>query len=274
MLKIRNPILIFVSTMSVEVTNLAIREIGGFEQHIESVTSYRFNDRSTVRFIPEGRVELLFQIGSRFLHRTPADGSWVVRPPGFVGGLHDHAYHVKPLDGQASCIGIKFKPGSAQYFMRCSQSSLRNKVMSIENVWGDTARAIQTAINTSSANELAARLRPFLRAQYVKPSEEKQVFITEAISGTVDKKRIKALALEMGLSASHFRKRFKDMVGLSPIQYGKVLSIGRAIDHLQDDDYESLTSLAMALGYYDQAHFIRTFRSITGEAPSQFLETL
>ena len=258
--------------MSVEVSNLDIHRDHSIAKHIECFTTYHFKDCETVQFIPEGRVELLFQFGSRFLHRTSHDKTWVLRPAGFVGGLHDSAYHVRSLDGKATCIGIKFRPGSAQYFMRGSQGILKNKVSAIEDIWGPSSRSItQSLAIYASADDVASKIQSFLRTHFIAPSKPEFEFTTKAVRGATMRSPVADLAVSLRMSTSHFRKKFSQGIGLSPSQYTKIVTISQAIRRLEAHDYQSLTELALALGYYDQAHFIRAFRSITSCSPRQYL---
>jgi AraC-like DNA-binding protein len=80
--------------------------------------------------------------------------------------------------------------------------------------------------------------------------------------------RIRALAARLGLSQDRLEKRVRRAVGASPKQLASILRLRRAVDAYRPG--ASLTRLSADAGYFDQSHFIREFRSVTGEAPQRF----
>ncbi len=99
-----------------------------------------------------------------------------------------------------------------------------------------------------------------------------------ASGGTV---RIADLAAGTGWSGRHLTGRFRTEIGLTPKAAARVIRFDRArhlqIRHAQSisgddgDDGYRLADLAVACGYFDQAHLAREFRSLAGCPPSQWL---
>jgi AraC-like DNA-binding protein len=79
---------------------------------------------------------------------------------------------------------------------------------------------------------------------------------------------IASLASASGLSESAFLRRFRDHVGASPKTFASLVRLQRILRI--GPDAADLTTLAMDAGYYDQSHFIRDFRAMTGRAPGNF----
>jgi len=84
--------------------------------------------------------------------------------------------------------------------------------------------------------------------------------------------RIGALARVLAISQDPLEKRFRRIVGASPKQFASLVRLRHTIDAYHAG--VSLTSLARDAGYFDQSHFIREFRAITGEAPGRFLRAV
>lgn len=61
------------------------------------------------------------------------------------------------------------------------------------------------------------------------------------------------------------------MIGLSPQKFYMLKCICESIAFLKDNPKTKLTELAYAQGFYDQAHFIRTFKAHTGLSPREFI---
>ena len=80
------------------------------------------------------------------------------------------------------------------------------------------------------------------------------------------------LTHELHLSQSYASKIFKEHMKTSIMKYGKELKIKRAQSLLRKN--ESITEIGEKLGFYDQAHFSRTFKSFTGTSPQKYRTTI
>ena len=83
--------------------------------------------------------------------------------------------------------------------------------------------------------------------------------------------RINDLVNGLAISQDPFEKRFRRIVGTSPKQFSEIVRL-RSLIH-QHSATQSLTETAYLAGYYDQAHFIKTFKHFTGQAPNLFFRT-
>ncbi|HEX5029960.1 MAG TPA: AraC family transcriptional regulator [Candidatus Eisenbacteria bacterium] len=81
--------------------------------------------------------------------------------------------------------------------------------------------------------------------------------------------RVSSLANEVGVHpvylARVFRKRLHGTVG----EYVRWLRLARSVEAMRQRD-RSLADIALEAGFYDQAHFSRTFRSGLGRSPAAY----
>ncbi|MBX2873777.1 MAG: AraC family transcriptional regulator [Saprospiraceae bacterium] len=70
------------------------------------------------------------------------------------------------------------------------------------------------------------------------------------------------------MSPSHFQRRFRQTFGISPIRYLQSLRVDRAKGLIKQDF--SMTQVAYETGFYDQSHFNKYFKLLTGMAPSRY----
>lgn len=73
------------------------------------------------------------------------------------------------------------------------------------------------------------------------------------------------------VSARHFRRIFKKVIGVSPKYYCKIIQLATVFQLLNTSEKEKLHHLALDCGYYDQSHFIRDFQKLIGKSPENFL---
>lgn len=78
--------------------------------------------------------------------------------------------------------------------------------------------------------------------------------------------QIEDLAREAGLSASHFSRLFKSVIGDSPYQFLMRYRVERA-EEMMRDPANALISIALACGFADQPHLTRIFKQHRGVTP-------
>lgn len=85
---------------------------------------------------------------------------------------------------------------------------------------------------------------------------------------------IKELAGIIGFSTRFVEKKFKSHVGIRPKEFVTILKVRNLIDELKSStEKPNLTELAFKYDFYDQAHFIKTFKNILGISPKTFQAT-
>jgi transcriptional regulator of acetoin/glycerol metabolism len=83
---------------------------------------------------------------------------------------------------------------------------------------------------------------------------------------------LETLAAEARLSVYHFARGFKLSTGVSPLRYVLEQRVKRARQLLVQTDLP-LSAIASAVGFFDQGHLSRQFRSLVGTTPSSFRRT-
>lgn len=80
--------------------------------------------------------------------------------------------------------------------------------------------------------------------------------------------RMKDLMEQLHISQSPLEKRFRKAVGASPKKFASMVRLKNVIEHFVS--INSLTALGYEAGFYDQAHFIKEFKTFTGDTPEKF----
>jgi len=82
----------------------------------------------------------------------------------------------------------------------------------------------------------------------------------------VDDITVEKLAEIAEISVSHFNRRFRQLLRLSPMEYVSSLRIQEARRRLVTTG-QSVGDIAIATGFFDQSHFTKRFRKSTGMTP-------
>jgi AraC-like DNA-binding protein len=94
--------------------------------------------------------------------------------------------------------------------------------------------------------------------------EEAKVRIEEEL----DSIRIGELSEDSALSRTEFSRVFRRFEGMSPREYLQERKVQRARQLLEGA--RTLSEIALELGFYDQSHFTRVFKQLTGETPAAY----
>lgn len=79
---------------------------------------------------------------------------------------------------------------------------------------------------------------------------------------------VEALAEQWNMSVSLFHQRFKNAVGMGPLQCQKRLRLTEA-RRLMLDDRKNVTEAALEVGYESVSQFVRDYKKMFGLAPKE-----
>ena len=80
------------------------------------------------------------------------------------------------------------------------------------------------------------------------------------------------LAKQANLSPSQLHREFARLFGITPNQYLREVRVGVA-RHLLETTQQSVATIALGTGFYDQSHLTRQFKTSTGMTPTQYRST-
>jgi AraC-like DNA-binding protein len=172
-------------------------------------------------------------------------------------------------------VGVHFKPWGLAPFLPVPAAELRDRPVTMEEVWGRSASAeLRDRLATAAGPQemltrLEERLMRLVRAAAGLGLVRHTSSVIAAATGAV---AIGDLSAAAGVSSTHLARRFKEVVGFTPKRLARIYRFAatvRAIDPAGPVDWLEVAARA---GYYDQAHFGHEFRAFTGLTPSRYLE--
>ena len=187
--------------------------------------------------LPRGCVQILVRDGSAF----------VVGP------------HVRVLRKPASAqpvLAVRIAAGAAPAVFGVAASELADRAVSLGDLWPRHACDLQRELARRAAT--ASLDRAMVHAA-------RRLAAEPAL-------RIEELARELALGVRQLHRRFTAAVGLPPKRYAKVVRIRRAI--ALAGAHAPWAEVALAAGFYDQAHLIGEFQALAGVTPQALLAEL
>jgi AraC-like DNA-binding protein len=195
----------------------------------------------------------------------------------FLAGLHD-VHVLTEYEGDQLGLQVNFTLLGAHRFLDVAMSDIANRCIGLDDLMGD-GEADRLADLLYGAREWPARfdlMDRFLlgRLERGRPMSPDVAWALKSLEASHGARSIGALSRDLSCSRKTFIRRFHAQVGLSPKAVANVLRFAHATDRIRATDEESWAEIAIACGYYDQAHFNRDFRRYSGRTPSEFRSAL
>lgn len=215
--------------------------------------------------IPNGRPALVVALGTPGQRHDPVSGrSWV--NDGCLFGVMTRP-HVLSQDGPASYVGVELKPWG---LAALTSTPLVDQVLPLD-----------TWLGPGTAERLADRLRgcdfgsprAAALADWLAPRPIDFVVIERAVQRIEESRGtlpVAELARALDVPYSTLHRRFRELVGVGPKQFGEIVRFFHFTGGLLDGPADGTAMLAALHGYYDQAHAARDFKRYTGVSASSF----
>lgn len=236
---------------------------------VESIYLFHFSAESEFLFVPEGKMELIIQNEGAFAYKPLTAKDWKIRPSVFIGGMHSTAFLVKSLQADGRLLSIKFQPDRSGDLCGGRADLFRNLIVPTVDVFGTSGLMLCDDIWKANTSDEKLRCALKFVADNRKDADHRFSQIFEDCYHSIGRQSVSDRAAKVHLSPSHFRKIFREKVGLSPREYSKIVRINYAAQEVHRG-IRSLTDIAYSLGYFDQSHFIKEFRSVLKVSPGAY----
>jgi len=82
--------------------------------------------------------------------------------------------------------------------------------------------------------------------------------------------RVDQLCRALGYSRRTLQRLFREYVGVTPKWVLQRVRLHEAAERIADEPSADAAMLALDLGYFDQAHFIKDFKAVVGRSPAEY----
>lgn len=174
-------------------------------------------------------------------------------------------------------FGIRFKPFAFARLFPISPEKLTNRTLQLEQLF--RLRKEERGIISQILSPIEFDKKSSLCEQLVLQLLKEDLYIDQVfraqLNYIMDRKgllEIKELFSEFGVSKVTLRKHFLEKMGLSPKVVSRIWRLNHFLELEKEATQLSLTQLALDSGYYDQAHFIREFKTFFYDSPRRFFK--
>jgi AraC-like DNA-binding protein len=182
---------------------------------------------------------------------------------------------IRILEGRGRVYGVKFHPGCFRPFWNAPAQTLTDQVVPLSAAFGREGTDLEATVLHSGEDVTGAvaLLETFLLDRLPPPDAKAQ--LARALVARILEDRsltqAEAVAREAGMSLRSLQRLFQEYVGVSPKWVIQRYRLHDAMERLEGPRPVDLPALALSLGFFDQAHFIRVFKAFLGRTPTGYV---
>ncbi len=221
--------------------------------------------------IPDGCMEMIFHYGDLYRQYFENDNS-KIQPKSFVIGQLTRPLEIEPT-GVTGIFSVRFHPDGFLPFATIPIKEMENTAFPLNQLFGNNGLEIEESIlKARSTSERIKLIEKFLLNRLT-ASET----VDRIVKATVDtiltangQLSVAELSKQTNINRRQLERKFSSTIGLSPKQLSKTIRLQATLKLLLSKKFTNLTALAYEGEYYDQAHFIKDFKELTGFTPKEF----
>ena len=228
------------------------------------------------RFLPNGDTEILIDF-----HDTPQhiyDNSSLKEIQAchhvWTSGLRTEPITIPSGNGAVMMV-ISFKKGAAGAFFPFPMEEISDCVVDADLVWGSEFGFLRESLLEEKDIEARFKLlEDFLLENFRNKLELNPcvAFAVREMMERPDGLSIARMNEKIGYSQKHFTQMFRKQVGVTPKSFLKIMRFQKAVRHIDAATEINWGEIALASGFYDQAHFIHDFKHFSGFTPEQYAQ--
>lgn len=221
--------------------------------------------------VPDGCIEMIFHYGDLYKQYTK-NGNFIIQPKCFVFGQLTQPLEIEPT-GETGIFAVRFHPNGFLPFTTIPIKEMENTAVSLEKLFGKDGQGIEKKIiNAISTSDRINLIEIFLLTRLTDAETVDRIVksTVETIMTANGQLSVNELSEQLNMNRRQLVRKFSSAIGLSPKQLSKTIRLQATLKMLLNKKFTSLTALAYENEYYDQAHFIRDFKELTGYTPKEF----
>jgi len=220
------------------------------------------------RVLPDTAMALAFRFGGQVTNGHSHQQT--VIPEASLAGLRQSARLINYLPHSGTIVAL-LREGTAAAFFGEPLYEMKSLTLGLDSFFApsEIARVQDQLFGAPNHRMRLAILERFLLAK-LRPHEPDPAVARAvvAIRNAEGRLPMAELANLVCLSQDAFEKRFRRAVGISPKPFADIVRLKALIGAYRPE--QSIQHLALAGGYFDQAHFNRAFKRFTGQSPRLF----
>lgn len=224
------------------------------------------------RVIPTENVQIMFHYKNPFkVHASDNSIHW--QSQSFISGL-SNTYCDVSTQGETGVIAVTFRPLGACHFFKFPISEIEERNINLRDIFAAEMQDVEEQLyGIPSAKEKIACVETFLMRRFALiPAYDYRLLESGIRLIKADSLHVNPnlLSDKLFMTNKTLERKFAKYIGKTPKQFIKLIRFQHILSELQHTSYNNLSVFAYENGYYDQAHFIRDFKTYAGLTPKAF----
>jgi AraC-like DNA-binding protein len=179
------------------------------------------------------------------------------------------------IEENTTLIAFLFRPFSLAPLFKVSAKQLKDKAIELPlwNAQKSMALRLQL-IHSRSTEQKVEILSHFLITQLGINKKECEIiqFATDRIMQNSDTEILGEILTTLNITERTFQRIFKQYTGITANQYRRICQFYFAFSQLKGNHFEKQSDVAYSNNYFDQSHYIRSFKEFTDTTPNDYLQ--
>lgn len=206
--------------------------------------------------IPDGCVDIVFDCDSARPQARACGSTLSVRNAALLAG---HRY-----------FGVRFAPGVMPDFLDVMAEELTDHAFNVFEVMPDARAACEQILRTPQFCQQVALFNQHFSARLMRRMSPATAAAVRALLQQQGNLRVDQLEALTGYTCRTLQRLFRHDTGLTPKAFGRIIRCQAALNRLHAPVRCSFTDLALELGFSDQSHFLREFKTLVSMTPLEF----
>ncbi|MDX1554864.1 MAG: helix-turn-helix domain-containing protein [Xanthomonadales bacterium] len=236
--------------------------------YIECYWRWQSGDENpqTEFIVPDAAPELIVHLGKPPSARS-GSGTWQRQPSEFLYCAAEHCLELR-FDQPMDVFGVRFRPWGLSLFSQQPMSAMLDRAVSPTEALDGLAQPLVNAVRNAGADERQLEKLNRLLSQLPPTRKDRAAEIAMLIDSLdAGEKPVQLLAEGLAKSSRTVRRVWRQLVGISPRAYQKLMRVHRALAQIEDG--QPMAAVAADCGFADQAHMARQIKEISGLTPSR-----
>lgn len=182
------------------------------------------------------------------------------------------------LKGKLDKVTIIFKPLGLNHFINSSFKQVAGTDSQVFTEWESLnyKKFLYEFYKIPEQVKRVDLLEDFLLTQYqsFKEAETLQI-ILDRLTDFDNEYSIEEIAASLSINPRTLSRLFNKHLGISPIGFKKIARFRHSLKNkIFSDQLKTLTEIGYESNFYDQAYFVKIYKSLTGNNPSKFFNSI
>lgn len=231
------------------------------------------DEQDLPKMLPGTGAELIFHYNESIL-ATNCCGIKNHLPKCYIASPRHVFYSLNPI-ARTGFIAVRFRAGAFRHFCMEAHSDLIDTFIDIADIWGQKGVELgEEVLTATTIDERIIIIERYL-TRFLLAYKKQEAWLDKVVNRALYEFNTigcAELSNELSISSRHLQRKFKEATGVSLKTFLRISRFESVIKELLLNKQKDYLPIALNHGYYDQAHFIRDFKSCVGEQPSIFLQ--